>query len=64
MLKVLIFTIILVAIAFAGFAIKMFLKKDGKFTKSCSSVDPTTGNKTTCTCNEKPEQKCDNSFSE
>ncbi|MDD5507396.1 MAG: hypothetical protein PHD25_03590 [Bacteroidales bacterium] len=50
MFKVLLITIILLALAFAGIAIKMFVKKTGQFEKSCSSVDPTTGDRTACSC--------------
>jgi len=42
-LKLLLLTIGLLAIAFAGFAVKMFFKKDGEFKKQCSTVDPHTG---------------------
>lgn len=61
MLKLIILTIIIIGLAVAGFAIKMFIKKDGEFKKSCTSVDPTSGKKTSCTCHDKPEQACDNS---
>ncbi|MBN1198346.1 MAG: hypothetical protein JXA23_03265 [Bacteroidales bacterium] len=50
MLKVILLSIGLVAIAIAAIAIKMFVKKDGEFKKSCSSVDPATGNRIGCTC--------------
>ena len=49
-LKLLLLTIIILAIAFAGFAIKMFIKKDGEFKKQCSTVDPQTGKNLGCTC--------------
>ena len=48
--KVIIITAILLALAIAGIAIKMFLKKGGEFKKQCSSVDPDTGQKIGCTC--------------
>jgi len=38
------------AIVFAGFAIKMFFKKDGEFKKQCSTVDPYTGKNLGCSC--------------
>ena len=50
LLKVIIITAILLALAIAGIAIKMFLKKDGEFKKQCSSVDPETGERFGCTC--------------
>lgn len=54
-LKILILTIILLAIAFAAIGIKMFVKKDGEFKKQCSSVDPDTGKKHGCSCEGAPE---------
>ncbi len=53
-LKILLITIVLLAIAFAAIAIKMFVKKDGEFKKQCSSVDPDTGIKLGCTCEGQP----------
>ena len=50
MLKVLIITIVLLAIAIAAIGIKMFVKKGGEFKKSCSSIDPNTGERIGCTC--------------
>ncbi len=48
------------ALAFAGFAIKMFLKKDGEFKKQCSSVHPKTGERLGCVCSEKGDGSCHN----
>lgn len=42
--------IALVGLAFAGIAIKMFLKKGGEFKKQCSVKDPQTGKSLGCTC--------------
>ncbi len=53
-LKLLILTIVLLAIAFAAIGIKMFVKKDGEFKKQCSSVDPDTGKKLGCSCEGQP----------
>jgi hypothetical protein len=61
MVKLILITTIIIGIAVAGFAIKMFIKKDGEFKKSCSSADPTTGKKLACTCHNTPEKSCDNS---
>jgi len=61
MFKLILITIVIVGLAVVGFAIKMFVKKDGEFKKSCSSVDPTTGKKMDCTCQDTPAQACDNS---
>ena len=49
-LKILLITIVLLALAISGIAIKMFLKKGGEFKKQCSSVDPETGERFGCTC--------------
>ena len=50
MLQIIILTAILLGIAFAGFAIKILIQKDGEFKKSCSSVHPTTGERLGCAC--------------
>ena len=60
MLKLLIITIILVGLAIAAIAIKMFVKKDGEFKKSCGSVDPTTGQNIGCTCGNSSDEACEN----
>lgn len=59
-LKVLLISIILVAIAFAGFAVKMFFKKDARFEKKCGSVDPKTGKSLPCTCGNTEGSACHN----
>jgi hypothetical protein len=48
--NVLIISILLIGLAFAGFAIKILLTKKGEFKKSCSSVDPKTGERYGCSC--------------
>jgi len=53
-LKLLLLSVIIIAIAFAGFAIKMFVKKDGEFKKQCSSIDPKTGKALGCSCEGAP----------
>jgi hypothetical protein len=53
-LKLLLLTIGLLGLAFAGIGIKMFVKKDGEFKKECSSVDPETGKKLGCSCEGAP----------
>ncbi len=50
MWSLLFITLIIVAIAVAALAIKIFLIKGGEFRKSCSSVDPATGQRIGCTC--------------
>jgi hypothetical protein len=49
-LQVLIISIVLIGLAFAGIAIKILLKKNGEFKKSCSSIDPETGQVYGCSC--------------
>ncbi|HET8885155.1 MAG TPA: membrane or secreted protein [Salinimicrobium sp.] len=39
-MKLLLITIILLALAFAGIAIKIWAKKDGKFAGTCASQSP------------------------
>ena len=50
MWKVFLLSAILIGIAIAAIAIKMFVKKDGEFTKTCSTVDPKTGESLGCIC--------------
>jgi hypothetical protein len=50
LLNVFIISIILLGLAFAGFAIKILLTKNGEFKKSCSSIDPETGQAYGCSC--------------
>lgn len=53
--------IILIALAVAGIAIKMFLKPQGRFTKTCASqFDPDTGKPMPCTCQSEKEEECEN----
>ncbi|HPB25543.1 MAG TPA: hypothetical protein PLB59_05735 [Bacteroidales bacterium] len=62
MMKLLLPAIILLAIAFAGFAIRVIVKKNGEFKKSCSVTDPKTGKPFGCTCgsNGKDQTQCEN----
>jgi hypothetical protein len=48
-LKLILLSIIIVGLAFAGIAIKMFVLKNGEFKKQCSSVDAN-GQKLGCGC--------------
>ena len=60
-LQILLISIVLVALAFAGFAIKILTQKNGEFKKSCGSTDPTTGQKIGCTCGDDGSgEKCEN----
>ncbi|MDR0971858.1 MAG: hypothetical protein LBM25_05705 [Bacteroidales bacterium] len=48
-----IITAVLLIICFCFIAIKMFFKKNGEFKRQCSSVDPTTGERINCFCDNK-----------
>ena len=50
LLKIFLIAIVLVGIAFAGFAVKMFFIKGSEFKKQCASIDPTTGEYFPCSC--------------
>ncbi|MFU8842833.1 MAG: hypothetical protein ACNA7V_03385 [Bacteroidales bacterium] len=61
MIQVLLVSIVLIALAFAGIAIKMFIQKGGQFKKSCSSVEGSSGEKIGCVCvGEDNPQSCVN----
>jgi flagellar basal body-associated protein FliL len=57
-LKLMILATILIGIAVAGIAIKMFFFKGGEFKKQCSSVDAS-GRKMGCSCGH-GESSCEN----
>ena len=59
-MTVLLVSIVLIALAIGGIAIKMFVQKDGQFTKSCSSVDAATGEKVGCVCGDNDPKECVN----
>ncbi len=48
-LKLILLTIVIVGLAIAGIAIKMFVQKNGEFKKQCSSMDAQ-GNRVGCAC--------------
>lgn len=50
----------MVGLAFAFIGIKMFLQKGGMFTKTCSTVDTSTGEKIGCACGAEDESQCVN----
>lgn len=59
-LKILLISVVFIGLAFAGFAVKMFFKKDGEFKKQCSSVNPATGQAVGCVCGSEGDEKCKN----
>jgi hypothetical protein len=60
MWKILLVSVVLIGLAFAGIAIKMLLQKGGQFKKSCSSVHPVNGEKLGCICDGQDPQNCEN----
>ncbi len=59
-MSVLIISIIMLALAFSGIAIKLILKKDGKFSGTCASQSPFLNEEgENCSfCGATPEEKC------
>jgi hypothetical protein len=59
-MKLILISIVLLAIAFAGIAIKILVKKDGKFSGTCSSNNPLLQDKGgTCgICGARPNEQC------
>jgi hypothetical protein len=60
MLKLILVAVVLMSIAFAGIAIRLFFFKDAEFRKSCSSVDPLTGQRLGCSCGGDENTSCEN----
>jgi hypothetical protein len=59
-MKIILLSIVLLAVAFAGIAIKILVKKDGRFTGTCSSNNPLIQNEGGACgiCGAKPDEKC------
>jgi rRNA maturation endonuclease Nob1 len=62
-MKLALISIALLALAFAGLAIKILVKKDGKFQGTCASASPhlSNGDGSCSSCGSRPEQRCKNS---
>jgi len=62
MIKLILITIALLALAFAGIAIKILVKKDGQFAGTCASNNPMLSEKgASCgVCGARPEEMCQN----
>jgi rRNA maturation endonuclease Nob1 len=60
MMAVVLFSIVLLALAFAGIAIRILVKKDGKFSGTCSSNNPLFNKDgDSCgICGAKPNERC------
>jgi len=60
-LKLILITVVLIAIAFALIGIKMFFIKGAIFTKTCSSdMESSDGKKMDCMCEKNPDYVCEN----
>jgi hypothetical protein len=58
-MMIVLITIVLLALAVAGIAIKLLVKKDGKFSGTCASNNPLFNQDGACSiCGAKPEEKC------
>ena len=59
-MKIILLSIVLLGLAFAGIAIKILLKKDGKFAGTCSSNNPMLQKEgAVCgICGAAPEEQC------
>jgi len=62
MLKLVLLTICLLGLAFAGIAVKILLKKDGQFAGTCASNNPLLQEEgAACgVCGARPEEQCRN----
>lgn len=61
-MKLLLLTVGLLALAFAGLAVKILFKKNGKFAGTCASASPflNDSGETCSVCGSRPDQKCKN----
>lgn len=61
-MKLVVLTIVLLALAFAGIAIKIWAKKDGQFAGTCASNNPMLQDEgAACgVCGARPEEQCKN----
>ncbi len=59
-MKILLISIVLLALGFAGIAIKLIFKKNGKFAGTCASNNPLLQEEgASCgVCGARPEEKC------
>ncbi|HSW67526.1 MAG TPA: hypothetical protein VLH16_03005 [Bacteroidales bacterium] len=59
-MKIVLPAMILLGIAWAAIAIKMFLKRNGEFRKSCESQNNSAGKTVSCACGKSSEDNCHN----
>ncbi|MBI3133128.1 MAG: membrane or secreted protein [Bacteroidetes bacterium] len=59
-MKIALVSIVLLALAFAGIAIKIWAKKGGKFAGTCASSNPylNDGEETCSFCGARPDEQC------
>jgi hypothetical protein len=59
-MTIVLISIVLIALAFAGIAIKILVKKDGKFSGTCSSNNPLLQKEGGACgiCGAKPQEQC------
>jgi hypothetical protein len=62
MLKLILISVVLLGLAFAGIAIKILLKKDGEFAGTCASNNPMLSEEgVACgVCGARPDEQCKN----
>lgn len=62
-MKLVLITIVLLALAFAGLAIKILVKKNGKFNGTCASagLNLNKEGENCSVCGARPDQRCENS---
>lgn len=60
-MKLVLLTIGLLALAFAGIAVKIIFKRDGKFAGTCASASPHLNKEGTgcSTCGARPDEMCE-----
>ncbi len=60
MMKLILISVALLALAFAGIAIKILFKKNGEFAGTCASNNPLLNDEgVTCSvCGARPDEKC------
>ncbi len=58
LLTIILLAFALLAIGFAGFAVKILVKKNGEFKRHCSNADPYTGERSGCVCGKSIVDTC------
>jgi len=61
-MKLMLLSILLLGLAFAGIAVKLIFKKEGKFAGTCASNNPliNDGESSCSVCGASPEERCKN----